>query len=706
MVLILILVILGLLVVLLSSWRRNRRLVAQARSAVQVQVDERTNELERANEVLKRDQAELRRRWEYLAEAQRLSHSGTFGWKVHSGELVWSDETYEILGFARQTNPTLDLVFDRVHPDDLDRVRQLLDRAAQNGMDLDVEHRILLPDGVIKYVHAVAHAGRDSSDNLEYMGVVTDITERKRAEEERQALSRNLQESKARLEEAQRVAHMGHYYWDLIANRVTWSDELYRIYGLTPQEGPIDMAMVSEMIHPDDREHVFRAAEEAVRSGIHSEAEHRVVRPDGEVRTVQGLGTVKRDASGRAYEMFGTVQDITERKRSEEERQLLSRDLQESKAWLEEAQRVAHVGYWVWYLETNRLIVSDEYCRILGLTPKKGPIDLAIGGEIIPPEDREYVFRTAEEAIRSGERADCEHRIVRPNGELRLVHSLGDLRKDSSGRPYQMFGTTQDITERKRAEEALQQTRFYLSEGQRLAHMGSWAFNDSGHYWSDELYKIYGLDPQNGAPTVEQYLALVHPQDRASMAETIKRMQEEHCGFDQIERIIRPDGQLRYIRAVAVPVFEKQVFKGFVGTTMDVTDQELLTQELRREQAYLAEAQSLTHIGSWATNFYTKQMFHLSDETFRLHGFDPRNGPIPLEHFFETIHPEDRAGVTATLEQAIHTRTDYDIREFRVCHPDGTLRFLRTIGHHNPSSEMGYYVGITMDITERKQAEQ
>jgi len=165
------LVILGLSVGLLSSWRRNRKLFAQARSTTQVQVDERTNELERANEDLKRDQAELRRRWEYLAEAQRLSHAGTFGWKVRSGELVWSDETYRILGFTRETNPTLDLVFDRVHPDDLDRVRLLSDRAAQNGMDLDVEHRILLPDGVIKYVHAVAHAGRDSSGNLEYMGV-------------------------------------------------------------------------------------------------------------------------------------------------------------------------------------------------------------------------------------------------------------------------------------------------------------------------------------------------------------------------------------------------------------------------------------------------------------------------------------------------------------------------------------------------------
>src|SRR6202011_1304131 len=393
----------------------------------------------------------------------------------------------------------------------------------------------------------------------------------------------------------------------------------------------------------------------------------------------------------------------------------LSRDLQESKARLEEAQRVAHVGHWEWDLNTDVVVWSDETYRIFGLSPQERPMDLATVRAMVHPEDREPLYRGVDENLLAGVRPDAEFRIVRPNGEVRTVHSVtpkrwssmpGDAKRDASGRPNKLFGTVQDITDRKRAEEALKQSQFYLSEGQRLAHMGSWAFNDAGHYWSDELFKIYGLDPQNGAPTVEQYLALIHPQDRASMAETIKRMQEEHRGFDQIERIIRPDGQVRYIRAVAVPVMEQGLFKGFIGTTMDVTEQELLTQELRREQAYLAEAQSLTHIGSWATNFYTKQMFHLSDETFRLHGFDPRNGPIPLERFFETIHPEDRAGVTATLEQAIHTRTDYDIREFRVCHPDGTLRFLRTIGHHNPSSEMGYYVGITMDITERKQAEQ
>ena len=98
------LVILGLSVGLLSSWRRNRKLLAKTPSAFQNRSGERTKELEKDNEDLRTAQAELQRRWQYLAEAHTLSHSGTFGWKVSSGELVWSDETYKILGFTRETN--------------------------------------------------------------------------------------------------------------------------------------------------------------------------------------------------------------------------------------------------------------------------------------------------------------------------------------------------------------------------------------------------------------------------------------------------------------------------------------------------------------------------------------------------------------------------------------------------------------------------
>jgi PAS domain S-box-containing protein len=677
------------------------------------QGEEQRGGLEKANEDLRAAQAELQRRWQYLAEAQRLSHSGTFAWRVNSGELDWSDETYSILGFTREMNPTLDLVFDRIHPDDRERLRRLRDLATKDGMDLDDEHRLVMPDGGVKYVHVVAHAGTDTSGNREYIGVVTDITERKRAENERQALSRDLRESNARLEEAQSVAHVGHWEWDLETGAVVWSDETYRIFGLRPQERPMDIAAVRAIVHPDDRDSLYGGVDEDLVVGVNPVAEFRIVLPSGEVRTVHAITSKRASgmpegsgeaAFGRPRKLFGTVQDITERKRSDEERLSLSHKLEESNARLEEAQQVAHLGYWIWDLETNRVTFSNETCRIYGLKPQEDPIDLETIRELIHPDDREYVFENAERAVRDGVSIETEHRVIRPSGEVRIVHSPGDLKRDASRRPYQMFGTCQDITDRKRAEEQLKQTQFYLSEGQRLAHVGSWAFRDSSHYWSDELYAIYGLDPKSGAPTVEQYLALVHPLDRASTAENIRLMIEERRGFDHVERIIRADGQLRYVRCVAVPVIEREVFKGFIGTTIDITEQELLTLELRREQAYLAEAQSLTLAGSWACNLVTREIFHSSDENARLYGFDPSQGPIPFDRFYASILPEDEQAIRPKLETAISTGADYDV-EFRICRTDGAIRVLRGIGHHSISQDIGEYVGITMDITDRKNAE-
>jgi PAS domain S-box-containing protein len=331
---------------------------------------------------------------------------------------------------------------------------------------------------------------------------------------------------------------------------------------------------------------------------------------------------------------------------------------------------------------------------------------------MVHPEDREYAARVVEDIIRSGTHLKAEHRIIRPDGEMRFLQVLGTVKRDASGRAYELFGTCQDITDRKLAEQTLRRNQFYLSEGERLAHMGSWASrdlgirwsDDSNIYWSDEVYKIYGLDPKNGTPNFQQFLAAIHPQDRASMVETIKMMHEQRCGSDVTKRIVRPDGEVRYVRCVGVPVFEDGVFHGFNGTTMDVTEQEQLTQQLRREQAYLAEAQSLTHAGSWACNFLTGNIFHISDEALRLYGIDPAQGSVTFERLYEATHPDDEPAVREKFYGAIEARQDYDI-EYRIILQDGTVRTLRSLGHHNPSGEVGEYIGITMDITERKHAE-
>jgi PAS domain S-box-containing protein len=148
-----------------------------------------------------RRQAEdaLRRSEAYLAEAQRLSHTGSFGWNISTGEIFWSEETYRITGYDRSVKPSLDLVFQRVHPDDLALVRQTLDRAAQEGTDLDFQHRLLIPDGSTKYVHVMGRPLKNQSGCLEFVGSVMDVTAAKRSRQELQQAFEEIAVLKDRL---------------------------------------------------------------------------------------------------------------------------------------------------------------------------------------------------------------------------------------------------------------------------------------------------------------------------------------------------------------------------------------------------------------------------------------------------------------------------------------------------------------------------
>jgi PAS domain S-box-containing protein len=264
-----------------------------------------------------------------------------------------------------------------------------------------------------------------------------------------------------------------------------------------------------------------------------------------------------------------------------------------------------------------------------------------------------------------------------------------------------------EATERaelRRSEEARRRSEFYLAEGQRLTRIGSWAFNPAGffEYWSEELFRIFGLDPKEGAPTLERYLGAIHPQDREAMAETIRSMHAESCGCDVNKRIVRPDGKVRVIRCVGVPVLQNGMLEGFLGTAMDVTEQEHLTQELRRSQAYHSEAQRLTGVGTWAWNTITRQLLHASDECARIYGFDTTEGDS-FERYYSRTHPEDEPMVRAKLESAIGAGAEFDI-DLRIVRPDGSLGYVRVIGR--PFGEAGEYLGSTMDVTERKHAEE
>jgi C4-dicarboxylate-specific signal transduction histidine kinase len=184
----------------------------RARDELEVRVAERTAALTDANESLKGEIAERRRTEEklkqseaYLAEAQKVSHTGSFGWHILSGKIYWSDETFRIFEFAPAAQPTPELAFERIHPEDRPLVRELISTAARERKDFDFGHRLLMPDDSVKYLRIVAHALDNSSGDLEYVGAITDVTERVRADQEREM----LRQSHADLAHVSRVTTMG-----------------------------------------------------------------------------------------------------------------------------------------------------------------------------------------------------------------------------------------------------------------------------------------------------------------------------------------------------------------------------------------------------------------------------------------------------------------------------------------------------------------
>jgi len=155
-----------------------------------------------AAQTLKVQEEKLKHSEAYLSEAQRLSHTGSFGWRVSTGEVTWSEESFRIFQYDRTTTPSVELVLQRVHPEDVALVRQTIERAAQDGRDFDHEYRLVMPDSSIKYVHFVAHALGDESGSIEFVGAVMDVTARKRSEEA-------LRQSQTDLARVNRVTTMG-----------------------------------------------------------------------------------------------------------------------------------------------------------------------------------------------------------------------------------------------------------------------------------------------------------------------------------------------------------------------------------------------------------------------------------------------------------------------------------------------------------------
>src|SRR6516225_9280399 len=252
----------------------------------------------------KMTESALQRSQAYLAQAQELSRTGSFGWNVCTGDIYWSKETFRIFACDPATRPSTQLIVQLTHPEDRADVQAVVDRAAREHEDFEHEYRLLLPDGSLKHLHALARATINRAGNLEFVGAVTDITVAKQAEQ-------RLRRSEAYLAEAQRLSHTSSWAWDLRRRDFIYrSAEFFRLFGFDPNQ-EVSAQAIQARIPPEDLQlqgDVIRRA--AKDGGI--EFDFRIMLPDGSVKRVHSLAHPVLDCDGEVREFIGTHMDVTE----------------------------------------------------------------------------------------------------------------------------------------------------------------------------------------------------------------------------------------------------------------------------------------------------------------------------------------------------------------------------------------------------------
>jgi len=267
-----------------------------------------------------------------------------------------------------------------------------------------------------------------------------------------------IRHSEARLKLAEKDMDMGYWDWNMVSDTVTWSDGFNRIFGFNGAHVTPSFDTAAPYMHPDDRESLKMAIVKTIHSNARLETEFRIMKEDGKEHSIHGSGKVIFTKEAMPVRMFGTIHDITERKRTE-------RALHAKEHRLSVAQSVARMGFLDWNLETNGIELSDMIYELLGIEPRDGGYTVNDIVALIHPDDRDFVKENLDLAVHGKKNYDIEHRMVQSDDTIVWVHARGELFLEPDGNPVCFFGTVIDITQRKQVE---QQREVLLKANRRL----------------------------------------------------------------------------------------------------------------------------------------------------------------------------------------------------------------------------------------------
>ena len=644
---------------------------------------ERLAELEQLTRELKRSEA-------YLAEAQTLSHTGSFGWKVSPEEHIWSEETSRIFEFDPAVRPTMEQIIERVHPEDRTLVTEALARATESGQGFDYEHRLLMPDGRVKHLRVLAKAIRDASGGIEFVGAVMDVTEARLADEK-------IRQSEAELRELidaipQQVYVFGPDWSPLFANL---REREYT--GLSLEETQSIDAVV-KVIHPEDMPRLRAIRERALSEGASVEIGTRIRGKDGQYRWFLIRDNPLRDEQGRIIRWYGTRTDIEDRKRAEAK-------VRQSEAELRQLIDAIPQQVVVFGPDWRPVFANQRELEYTGLTLEEVRSEVE-APKVLHPEDRKKIVDERARANINGTWTEVEARVRRKDGQYRWFLIRFNPLRDEQGRILRWYGTRTEIEDRKRAEEELREseTRF-----RTFVDHAADAF-----FVHDQDHKILDVNRQaceNLGYTREELIGM-HPLDfdpdiDAAQLQRIRERLAAGEVFTFETRHRRKDGAVFPVE-VRLRSFWRGDRRLHLSLVRDITERKQAEEALRQSEESLRLTLEATQIGAFDWDV-AHDVWYASPTYYTALGYEPREGPGDRAEWVERLHPDDRDRFKRLTHDILTGEIDRYEYEARLRHADGSYRWaqVKALGiEHDSNGKVSRLLGVRIDITERKQAEE
>ncbi len=640
---------------------------------------------------------ELRKSKAMMDQALRASRAGVWERDLRSQTAIWSETMWKLFGLeAGHEPPSNDLWARVVHPEDREKAMQSSYQATSVGAEMNLEYRICHADGSVHWFMSRGMPVLNEDGSFDkYIGTIIDITDRKLLEQE-------LLESKIRYGYALDAAQAGIWEWNVETDALSWSDQVWRLYGLKPGSVPLSHQLCVDTIHPEDRAAASKLIKDAVKQVDAAAVEYRAIHPDGSVHWLTSRGMPIFDANGKLLRYLGAIIDITGRKQIELE-------LIENRTRLSQALEAARAGVWEWDLATGDNIWSDEIWSLYGLSPVPGVNPtFELWANSIHPEDREMAIRVVTEAARQQSDLNVEYRTLHPDGSVHWLMSRGKSQQDEHGKTVGFIGTIIDITERKTAEIELNESKFRFNFALEATGAGvwEWDFKTDRVTWSEQIWKLYGLIPYSVTPSHKLCESNVYAEDRDLTFETIISAANRNVDFGVEYRVRHPDGSVHWLMCRGVPLnpVDGEACT-YLGTVMDITNRKKAEEEWRKSQEKLNFVIQKGNIGIWTLNLndFTAQR---TIEYARIFGYDSISAEWSFDRFIEHIVPEERLSVRSKIEKCLKTHENFTV-ECRIRTADKRLRWIWLFGafSYDSTARVHYLSGIVQDITVRKQAE-